>query len=261
MYGLFILFLVTSTSATYIQIIPTLSAPDIIQEQTSEFPLAIVNNGDESAFNVQLSLVLPDGFTSSNIFYRELKPKEQRTDKFTVKINDTSILPGTYVVSILIHYTDANQYPFSSVTSIIINYKTPTISAVYGVMDSVSIQRKPVEMMLLLRNRGDKPHNLKIKLILPDELIATNTNIDETLNANEEKSIPIMLSSQGALVGAVYPITARISYEDNNQHFSAIARGIVRIEESTYGRSSLTFLAVGAVILIIVGFFYFKFVK
>jgi uncharacterized membrane protein len=221
-------FLTLSASASYIQLIPTVSSPDVIQGQSAEIRLNLINKGDEAASNVQLALILPEGFTSNNIFYSEIQPNIPLDNKFTVTIPDQA-QPGTYSVGILTTYADANQYQFSSVNSMTLIYKNPAMNMVSGNMNNIELRQNSETTNLTLRNRNEKSHALKIKLVLPNELKADNTIIETDIDSNGQKTIPVTISSVGALPGSTYPIIAVITYIEDNQHYSSIARGVVFI--------------------------------
>ena len=200
-------------SASYIQLIPSLSINDIVSEDTVTIPATIVNNGDESAYNVQMTLLLPDGFTSKNIFMREIKPGEKKEGVFTLEIPaDTP--PGTYVLALLTHYADANEYPLSSINSAILNYKTSTSSAVTGYMGTTELGREPVTLNITLRNREEKPHDITLKLLLPDELQTNQITTKATIEPNQEQQIQATITPTGALPGSTYPIIATSSYTE-----------------------------------------------
>jgi hypothetical protein len=225
------LIMASPASATYLQIVPALSGPDLITGDRAEFPVTVVNNGDENAYDVRLSLILPDGFTSSTVFYRQLKPKEQRNDVITLDIANSS-MPGTYSAALLTNYADANRYPFSSVNPLLLNYKATTVSRIYGSIGDVNIKQGPENTKLTIINHDDRPHTVKVMPLLPDELKMSLPELEYTLNPNEEKDIPASISSTGALQGSTYTIFAKITYTENNQLYSALVRGVVHMEDT-----------------------------
>ncbi|MFH0861467.1 MAG: NEW3 domain-containing protein [Candidatus Altiarchaeota archaeon] len=244
----------TTVSASYIQLLPQISAPDIIQTNTIDIPLTLTNHGDESAYNIQLSLLLPNGFTTQNKFYREIKPNETKEDTFTVNI-PSGTTPGSYVFGLLTQYADANQYPFSSVNSLLVNYRIPTMSKIVGGISNANIKNQPTDVTISLRNRDEKEHPAAIKLIIPSELMADNIYFETTLNPNEEKQIPLTISSSSALPGSIYPILAIVTYIENNEQYSTVLRGVLQIEEtkqiSKNPLDSLLWLSIAVIILIV----------
>ena len=229
---LIIALLAASASATYLRIIPTLSPPDVIQGDSAEIPLTVVNKGDEPAYNLQFTLILPEGLSAQNLFVRGLNANEEKKDRFTVDIGK-DMLPGTYVVGVLTHYQDANEYTFSSVNSLLLNYKNPSMSRMLGTMPNIELDKDPVDLTMTLRNRDEKPHDIQLQLILPDELKADKTRIEDTIDGNSEKEVPLTIKSTGALQGSTYPVMAIMTYTDGKQHYSSIIRNVVTIKNTT----------------------------
>jgi hypothetical protein len=225
------LLMASHVSASYIQIIPTIAAPDMITSGKVEFPVSVINNGDESAYDIRLSLIISNGFTSSTVFYRELKPKEQRNDVLTLDIENGTI-QGTYVAALLTNYADANRYPFSSINPLIINYKVNTVSRIYGSIGDVNLNQGPENTRLTIINHDDRPRTVNVMPLIPDELKMSLPGLEYTINPNEEKDIPITISSSGALQGSTYPVFVKITYTENGQYYSSIIRGMVRINDT-----------------------------
>ncbi len=225
------MLLSSPAAASYIQIVPSITAPEIVRAGDTDLQVSVINNGDESAYDVRLSLILPDGFSSKTITYRELKPKETKRDTLKVSISDT-LNQGSYVIALLTRYADANNYPFSSVNTITLDLGEPTSSKVYGTITPVTVNSGKSDAMLTVINRDDREHDIKVKMLLPYELKVEPNAIDLRIKPNEDLDMPLKVSSIGALPGSTYPIYARVSYLDGDQQHSSVLRGVVTIKDN-----------------------------
>jgi len=247
----------TLASASYLQLVPNLILEDTVTNNSIEIPASIVNNGDESAINVQMTLLLPEGFTSQSIYIRELQSKENNEKTFTLQIPDDA-LPGTYVLGLLTHYADANEYPFSSINARLLNYKNPTSSAVSGIMNNIELDKVASTLEITLRNRDEKPHNIKLKLLLPDELQIDQQTAEATIEPGQEKQIQTKITPSGALPGSTYPIIATTSYNENGQQYSTIIRGVITIKQTTKNPMPIPIWVPPAILAVIIGFLIYR---
>ncbi|MFH0861476.1 MAG: hypothetical protein V1875_00460 [Candidatus Altiarchaeota archaeon] len=245
------------SSANYIQIVPKLSPPEDIQDPYFEIPITITNRGDESAYETKFSLILPDGFTGQSIFYQKLEPKQEKKDIFRINISEDAI-PGAYIVALLTNYKDENQYPFSSVNAQTIIYKTPTMNTISGIMGNLELEKEAATTNLKIMNRDEKAHDVKIKLILPDELRADIVMLNIVLEPNKEQQIPITIEPAGALPGSIYPITAIASYTENNQHYASLIRGVITIKQTTTSKLPFPVWLPPAILVSILGYLIYR---
>lgn len=240
--GIFLLFLILISSLTvfgrYISLSTQASTEKIVYGNETQLNVKLINSGDESAYDVQVSLILPEGFEANSLFFRELMPNSPYEGTIKIKINE-NLTPGEYPIGILTDYKDANGYPFSSISSVTLFFKKQTSSQVFGILQKIKISSAEgeKELMLKIRNLDSKQHSLKIKLFLPRELKSdiTTEKIME-INSKEEKEIKFKISNFGALPGSTYIIFATLEYDDKDDkekllHFSSIILGIVEIVE------------------------------
>jgi len=203
---------------------------DIMTENATSVRVRLLNSGDESAHNVQVSLIT-DNFQSNPIFVGDLSPDNPFEGEFTLGLTK-EILLGTYPLIVLVDYADANGYPFSSVSPTSIVYKTPTVSRVSGVMQELSLTGKETKTLTLtIRNLDDLSHDVDVKLILPRELKVTGDEKVISIQPKEEEELCFQVSSFSALPGSSYVVLASIEYDHDNSHYSSITRGMINIGE------------------------------
>ncbi len=213
----------------------TTISTDIMTENVTRVSVKLLNSGDESAHNVQISL-LTENFQSDPIFVGDLSPNNPFEGDSTLSLI-REISPGNYPLVVLVDYADANGYPFSSVSPTSIVYETPTVSKVSGVMGELSLTGKETKTLkLTLRNLDDFSHDVNVKLVLPRELKVSDGEKTISLQPKEENELGFEVSSFSALSGSSYVILAPIEYDYENLHYSSITRGMINIGEdgSTY---------------------------
>ena len=131
---LIFLLLIPIALAGTISLTTIISADLVIDDGNIQVMLS--NSGNEAAYSVQLS-VLSDDFSSEPIYVGILKPEVPFNANLTISPEELS--EGNYPVVVLVEYADANGYPFSSVSPITVNYKTPCVSMVSGMFSDVSL--------------------------------------------------------------------------------------------------------------------------
>ncbi|MBD3156001.1 MAG: hypothetical protein GF368_05100 [Candidatus Aenigmarchaeota archaeon] len=208
--------------------------------------ISLTNSGDESAYNVQLSL-LSDYFSSETVLVGTLPINKPHKSNITVTaINEPK--EGNYPMVLLTEYTDANGYPFSSVSPVTLTYKTAKPSRVTGVFENIEVNgKKTKDLVLKLKNMDQESHDVNVELFLPNELSSDSNEKYIELNSKEEKEVVFKISNFAGLEGSSYVVLASIEY-DEEYHHSSIASGMVRIVEKSTFPSGM-FGAVGENIL------------
>ncbi len=226
-----ILFLIPQVVLAGVISLTTTVTTDIMTENATSVRVKVLNSGDESAHNVQVSLIT-DNFQSNPIFVGDLSPNNPFEGDFTLGLTK-EILPGTYPLIVLVDYADANGYhPFSSVSPTSLVYKTPTVSRVSGVMQELSLTGKESKTLTLtIRNLDDSPHDVDVKLILPRELKVTDEEKIISIQPKEEEELGFQVSSFSALPGSSYVVVSLIEYDHDNSHYSSVTRGMINVGE------------------------------
>jgi hypothetical protein len=231
-------------------------------DKTTKTHVKLLNSGDEAAYKVQISL-LTDSFKTDQLYVGNLDPNIP----FEGDLNITEtkeIFPGSYPLVVLTDYTDANGYPFSSISPNYITYKSHTVSKLSGTFSELSLSGKDSKKLVLtVRNIDSITHDLKIKLILPRELKTLNDNSVLSLASKEEKTLNFDVSSFSALAGSSYVVLASLEYDDNNLHYSSFAQTIVKIteEKSSFSFNLPSWIPILVVIILVVVFLFFQFRK
>jgi len=253
-----LLILSASASARNIKLEPSLTYPEIISGDSNAFQLTLTNNGDEIAYDVRATLLLPDGFKSNTVYYRTISPGENKTAASAVQALE-SAYPGTDYAGLLLNYADANRYPFSSIYPVLINHKTPTTSRVIGGIEKVSLESASAQSKVTISNRDSKEHNVTLTIILPDELSAEPSRIQATLAPGEEIQRPLTISTKGALEGSTYVIFGKITYVEDGQIHASATRAEVKITGTKQDNPlPNNLLPIAAVVAILAAIIYYR---
>jgi hypothetical protein len=251
------LLLVNIVSASFISITTQIS--DIqLGNGEGQSTFSIRNQGDETAFNVGLTLDLPPGFEAEDVFIGKLGPDEANEGSFHVTTKE-DVKRGVYPAMLVVNYRDANSYPFSAITPFTIIKGERTRSRVFGVFNEVKLAGDKSERLTLsIKNPENEARNLMVHIYLPNEL-----NVDESLKTIkidplDERNIVYSVSSFSALSGSTYVIFASITYEKGGAAYATFSRGTIKIVEEETLFSNQILIAVLLILLIVLLFYQFR---
>lgn len=217
------------SSASFIRLSTSIAGEQIITQNETWMNVTVENTGDEPAYNMMFSLILPEGFNSQSIFAGTLEPNTPYNANFKLQI-DGEVILGTYPLILKTEYADANGHPFSTLSPRIIIYKVPTPVKVYARIQNIKV---PVDgakdMSILIRNMDSTAHNMTVKLHLPNELTSGSDELIVELGAKNEKTIISRIRALGAIANSSYVITASVSFDEKGLKHSVLGAGMVNI--------------------------------
>lgn len=218
---LIILILLPYAQATYITLRTTL-----ISNQDSIF-ISTTNNGDESAYNLQVTLATPTNTLNSDI-QKELRVSGYLNETF--KLQPASLLPGSYPLIITIDYTDANNYPFSAISTAIYNNKESTRPGLILSMPAIDISGSK-KLKLEIKNLDDYDKEVTARIIVPKELsISSQQSIK--IKGKDSSSLSFNVKDFAARPDSSYAIFAIAEYEKDSRHYTAVYSSNVKIVKS-----------------------------
>jgi len=213
--------------------------------------LSVVNRGDEAAFDTSVSFHLQEGFTAEEVFIGRLDPNIPFETEIVVK-TPAGALPGVYPAAASVNYRDANSYPFSAVTPFNIVNSRQTTTAIFAVLDEVSVsESRGAELKLTVKNPDPVDRNANVMLYLPRELEAEKYSKKLFLPARGNAELEFEVSSFSALPGSSYAVFAAIGFEENGMMHATFARGTITIVEEQPLVSNSALKAVLAVLVLI----------
>ena len=224
---------------------------DVLTINQGEIQVSLTNSGDEAAYNVQVSLITDD-FSSQPVHIGTLEVNKPYENKISVVVKD-DLKEGNYPVVLLTEYTDANSYPFSSVSPVTLIYKNPYSSRITGIFENIELSgKRSKNLVLKLKNIDQVDHNVDVKLILPNELSSDITENIINVESKEEKDVVFKISNFASLEGSSYVVLALIEYEDN-YHYSSLASGMIGIVENK-GMNVPKWIPISILIIVVIIF-------
>jgi len=255
--SLFVLGVFFGTSfASYISL--NTSVTSKVEKDKLKVFVSANNKGDEPAYNVQAEIRMGD--------------KKVLTEKSTsVAVNDTYkrgaelslnlSKPGQYPLVVIMHYGDANQYPFSALTVQTFAYKAdPGLSEIFGKLKAITFWKEG-KTSLILKNLAESVINTKTYLIIPQEISVKESRIESNIAPKSEAQIEFSFDNFSALTGSTYQIFAISEYEKDNIHQTNITPGLVKIieEKKIMGISyTMVFSAMAILLVLLIGYQFLK---
>ncbi|MFH1683807.1 MAG: hypothetical protein ABIA67_02865 [Candidatus Margulisiibacteriota bacterium] len=209
--------------------------------------LEAVNKGDESAYNVRAEIRAGD-----DKFLAQKRP-ELGIDQ-TYKAYNTFKLgksrPGQYPLVLVMHYTDANQYPFSAMTCQTYSYQAEDLpSEIFGRVKAKAFWKQG-QAKLTLKNMGDTEIAATTYLVVPREITVAGGPQKVTLLPKSQKSLDFFVENFSALNGSNYQVFAVTEYEKQGIHQTSISAGMIKIVEKNFFRDyRLLIIALVAILL------------
>lgn len=251
-----LIFALSSTAfASYISLNTSLGTK--VTEKELDVYVSVVNKGDEPAHNVQAEIRLAGKkYYGKKVSQLGIDQKYQVMRELPLKVKR----PGNYPLILAMHYTDANQYPFSALTGKTFSYKSgDRPSEIFGRMGAVTFW-KTGRIKLILRNSSDTELKVFTYLETPREISVTSPKQALVIPALSERSLSFDLKNFSALSGSNYQIFAVSEYNKAGIHQTCITPGMVKIVEKKaiagIGYNYLVF----ALIILVLAFVFYQFV-
>ena len=246
--ALIILSLLTSpASASFISLKTALSSYYANGRLTAK--VVIINKGDEPAHDLRAEFkVGGQDVLSENL--PELPVGG--TARIEKSIPFTPTLPGTYPLTLITHYTDANQYPFSGLMMQTFVCQRAGLPSLVSRLDPLSFDQQG-ELNLNLKNTGLSPITARTTLVAPVELTVENAVRKTELMPGADCGLNFTVKNFSALPGSVYQAWAVTEYDEDGFHYTSLAPAVVKLvaEQQLFGLNP-RWLAVLLVLLIIV---------
>lgn len=230
--------------ASYISFKTTVTSK--MEGNTLRILVSAVNEGDEAAHNVQAEIRLGDKkILAGKKDQLEVDQTYVAHAAFEVPFKN----PGQYPLVITLHYTDANQYPFSALSVHKYTYKHESPAEIVGQLRSAKFTQKG-KIEYVLRNMSHEPISVFTRVVSPRELSVKNDRIKFLLAARSSKSLPVEIENFSALPGSTYQVYAITEYEKGGGHFSVVSPGTVSvIEKNIFKQYQIFFFALIAILL------------
>lgn len=188
----------------------------------------VVNEGDESAFNVQINVNENQRTQSSPI--KQILPVKENYD-FEATCNLARSKHGRYPLTIHVDYTDANQYPFTALTVTQYSFGSDTVSRIFGSADNIRLTGQAT-LPLKLKNMDETSREVQVSLVVPKELSVQEKTRKVAIQPRSEVDSVFQLSNFSALPGSRYQAFFALEYEDDDRHYSSVVPCFIHVEVS-----------------------------
>jgi hypothetical protein len=207
----------------------------------------VANQGSSEAYQVRAEAeALGERFRSQDQV--TLNPGGSRGFLFQKTIHRE--LKGTYPLKVLVHFQDANGYPFSALTCTTFSVQgkgeagMPVTAAPLTLQDHGIVQFE-------VHNTSTHTRRVETTLQLPNEFSSRESGSFFSLGPGEKRTLSFPIRNLSALYGAAYPVFLVQEYESGGVHSSSVSTALVSIvKEGNWFRRTRWYWAGGAVFLI-----------
>ncbi|WP_028323651.1 hypothetical protein [Desulfatirhabdium butyrativorans] len=213
--------------------------------------ITLMNQGDETAQLVSPQVVFL-GKTIDASVIPQLPPQKPVSITVTHPIAD--LKAGEYPVIIRVAFQDQNQYPFSAISALIVNWGiVPTKDLAIETRDC-TMDRKG-ELRFQLKNLSEEDRRINWWLLCPRELSVQEKTGSWTLSKRSARQWDVPIENFAALYGAAYPLFVFFEYDTPEGHHCQMASATVRveIEPSWFQKSRIFWIALAIAALLCAG--------
>jgi len=217
--GLLIVFLASSVSASYITMQTTMEI------NSTAGTINVTNNGDESAYRVQIISELLD-----NEYKSEIKGELKVGESFSAKIPIDLSKDGMYPLLVTIHYQDANGFLFSALVSRLVEKNVQGRSEITVELNDAEIEES-VKVPVKITNFGEEKKEVSISLFMSGEFTVKDNNQSVSVGPKSHEEVFFKVENFAARSGSTYAFYAITEYDLQDGHYSAIDAGGMRVVE------------------------------
>ncbi len=206
------------------------------------------NDGDEAAHNVQINMMLLGEHVKGPV-RRVLGVNH--SEILQVEKVISGIRQGRYPLTVMVDFHDANEYPFSALVGTTFHYKKDVDPNLRCVAQELEME-KGGALRLEIQNKEAHAKHIQATALLPRELSAPQPQIDFQIEPGAEKTLPFEIINASALPGATYPVFFYLEYDVEDTHYTAVAKGVVKIAGQSHWLQRTQWLWIGLAIMLAV---------
>ncbi|MFC2154602.1 hypothetical protein ACFLRC_03865 [Candidatus Altiarchaeota archaeon] len=201
-----------------------------LTEEAGVIDFIIVNQGDETAFKVRVSLEPEEQYESLPVTLGDISPGERVKASINFKLLNNPI-PGKYPATAKVKYADGNGHPFSIVSPTLVDFKEKTVAKVAGAISPIELNPGSGAMLQVkVDNLDAEPRHFEVFLFTPDEIKTSMPKKTLYLTPGNDGNLGYYLGADSiALGGSNYAIFASISYQEGGLRYSQLVTGRVSV--------------------------------
>ena len=246
-FSLCILCCWTSAIAGIIKIETDISAT--VRGNVLKVKVRVTNKGSETAYNAKVHLSSLGGEQGSSVIHHLDKDQGRKLnfEKLIAEGKD-----GSYPLTVIVTFHDANQYPFSAVSCSTFSFKKNVEPDLVCFGNDISIGNKGV-LRFNLKNLSFESRPILATVIVPRELSVARPKMNFEIPPRSEKAVEFEIVNFAALEGASHAVFCYFEYDADTTHYTAVAGARVTItsEENFFGRKKCVWIALILVLTII----------
>jgi hypothetical protein len=208
-----------------------------------------MNKGNETAYNAKVHLSSLGWEQNSSVIHHLDKDQVQ-------KLNFEKLIAegkeGSYPLTVIVTFHDANQYPFSAVSSSTFSFKKNVESDLACFGNDISIGNKGV-LRFNLKNLSFESRPILASVIVPREFSVARPQMNFEIPSRSEKAVEFEIVNFAALEGASHAVFCYFEYDAGSTHYTTVAGARVTItgEENFSGWKKYAGIALILVLTII----------
>jgi hypothetical protein len=224
-----------------------------IEDDHARIRVAVVNKGDEPAYNIKISTDI-SGQVKATPLKEILKPNEPYEEELTTTIEFKKT--GRYPVIVMVDYTDQNQYPFTALSVVYLNYRESVVSRMVGQVEAAPLADRG-KVKIKVKNLEQAEEKVEIRLVVPKELSSPKPKQEVTVKPGVEETIVFDITNISALPGSSYQIYAILGYEHEQYYYANAVGGNIKVEEKKTALESYKglLIVVAIALVLIVAYF------
>jgi len=210
--------------------------------------LLVMNRGNVPAYNVKADVTILD-----KSFRTPAKPivGVNESASFTFEKRLEGISKGRYPITVLIHFQDAREYSFSSLSCSTFIYGKEVKGDLRASGESLSMGNTG-SLVFHLENPGAEPKDVRATLILPREFSSPRPGMDLRMEPAGRKSVSFPVNNLSALQGASYPAFSFFEYDMGDTHHTVVSNaGLKIISGDNWFRKTRWYWAAGWALLLV----------
>ncbi|MBN3032898.1 MAG: hypothetical protein JW873_02270 [Candidatus Saganbacteria bacterium] len=187
--------------------------------------LAARNAGNEPAYNVEASVAAAGREVRSQKLGELPVGATYRAEE---SLPRSLPVPGTYPLTIILRYTDANQYPFSPIIVRTFDCGQATTSPLFGLAQPLTFTNAG-KLAVTFKNPGERWLKARVTLLAPGELTVAEPVRTLDLAPRGEQKVEFAVSNFSALPGSVYQLYAAAEFDAAGRHYTALVPATVKL--------------------------------
>ena len=185
--------------------------------------LSLINNGDEKANRLLLSIDTPAGIQTNIQKTPHLYPNKEFSGHFKLNVS-SGLTNGTYSSPIHLDFLDGKGYPISMIFPFSINLGVQATGQVNPIPSSFDIpEESSIPVRVEVVNYDDTERTVTVQAYAPNSMGLEGLPKGLTIPGRSKTNVSFYLINQQALPGSTLNLLVSCEYLDSGIHYSRIS--------------------------------------